>query len=154
MMTRRGLIASAASALPTMATGAPLPADPRWFCCRFNLLRRKGAEINLEVELMPRSEWEGREDHGVGSAIRDGDRVLTIRVVGDGPGTWLQQADEVAFEAVRALRDRVLRLLESAPEVSDVGLIAGNNGEGRFDVHLDHGGSEVAVRLDLFEDPR
>jgi hypothetical protein len=65
-----------------MATGAPRPADPQRFCCRFNLLRREGAEINLEVELMPRSEWERREDHEdyrVGSAIRDGDRVLTAR---------------------------------------------------------------------------
>jgi hypothetical protein len=70
------------------------------------------------------------------------------------PGTWLQQADETTFEAVRALRDRVLRLLETAPEVSDVGLIAGGNGGGRFDAHLDHDGSEVAVRLGLFEDPR
>jgi hypothetical protein len=157
MMTRRGLIASAASALPTMATGATGPADPQRFCCRFSLQPEKGAAIELEVELMPRSEWEGREDHEdyrVGSAILDGDRVLTAQVVSGRSGTWLQQADEKTFEAVCALRDRVLKLLETAPEVSDVGLIAEGNGGGRFDAHLDHGGSEVAVRLDLFEAPR
>jgi hypothetical protein len=59
------------------------------------------------------------------------------RVVSGRPGTWLQQADETTFDAVRALRDRVLRLLGSAPEVSDVGLIAGCKGGGRFDAHLD-----------------
>jgi hypothetical protein len=124
---------------------------------RFSLQPEEGAEIELEVELLPRSEWEGRgdhEDYRVGSAILDGDRILTTRVVRGRSGTWLQQTGEATFEAVRALRDRVLKLLETAPEVSDVGLIAWSNGGGRFDAHLDHDGSEVAVQLDLFEDPR